>query len=151
MPVSTKLRRATATGMTEIGHGSVVLYAYLWARERDRGEESGRKARPACVMMILRGKDGRSTPLFFPITSRHPIKGTHAVEIPEIEARRARLYSPAWVIVDEFNTDAIETSFAIEDREPLGTFSRKFMSAIAAAAAAAIRDGVSKVVPRSPA
>ncbi|RWC26294.1 MAG: hypothetical protein EOS73_14120 [Mesorhizobium sp.] len=43
--------------MTEPGHGHVIL-SYLWAREFDRGEESGRKARPTCVMVIVAGKDG---------------------------------------------------------------------------------------------
>jgi hypothetical protein len=134
--------------MTEIVHGSVILYSYLWAREHKRGEESGRKARPACVMIILRGLGGLETPLLFPITSRSPLQGRRAVEIPETEARRARLYTPAWVIVDEFNTDDLETSFAIEDRVPLGVFSRKFMARIAAEAAAAIRAEGAQAVPR---
>jgi hypothetical protein len=99
-------------------------------------------------MLIVRGKGGRTTPLIFPITSRSLGSGTQAVEIPEIEARRARLYTPAWVIVDEFNSDDIETSFAIEDRTPLGAFSRAFMARIAAAAARAIRAGHSRAVPR---
>lgn len=134
--------------MTEIGHGSVIRYSYLWAREHDRGEDAGRKARPACIMLIIRGKGGLETTLFFPITSRSPGPDTLAIEIPEIEARRARLYSPSWVIVDEFNTDDIATSFAIEDRQPLGIFSRTFMARIAAAAAAAIRAGQSRNVQR---
>ena len=47
------------TWMTEPEHGQVILYSYLWAREFDRGEESGRKARPTCVMLIVAGKDAR--------------------------------------------------------------------------------------------
>ncbi|MDN5927218.1 MAG: hypothetical protein L0I29_09100 [Hyphomicrobiales bacterium] len=134
--------------MSEIAHGSVVLYSYLWARERDRGEESGRKARAVCVMIILRGPNGVETPLLFPVTSRRPFPDRRAVEIPETEARRARLYTPAWVIVDEFNTDDLRNSFAIEDRQPLGVFSRKFMARISAEAAAAIRAGGARAVPR---
>jgi hypothetical protein len=137
-----------AVAVSEIGHGSVIRYAYLWAREHGRGEETGRKSRPTCVMLITRSRDGREIPLFFPITSRDPVAGAHAVEIPEIEARRVRLYTPAWVIVDEFNTDDIKTSFAIEDRQPLGVFSRAFMARVAAAASAAIRAGHSRAVPR---
>lgn len=67
---------------SEIGHGSVIRYAYLWAREQGRGEESGRKNRPTCVMIIMRGSGG-DTPLLFAITSRAPAAGTDAVEIPE--------------------------------------------------------------------
>ena len=132
---------------SEIGHGSVIRYAYLWAREQGRGEESGRKNRPTCVMIIMRGSGG-DTPLLFAITSRAPAAGTDAVEIPETEARRVGLRMPAWVVVDEFNTDDLETSFAIEDRKPLGSFSRKFMAAIAAGAAASIRKGASRAIPR---
>ena len=33
----------------EPSNGLVISYNYLWAREYDRREESGRKARPACV------------------------------------------------------------------------------------------------------
>ncbi|PSH60833.1 hypothetical protein CU103_25015 [Phyllobacterium sophorae] len=29
------------------------------------------------------------------------------------EARRAKLYTPAWIIVDEFNSDDLETFFAL--------------------------------------
>lgn len=136
--------------MTEFAHGDIILYSYLWARERDRGEESGRKARPTCVMLILVGKDGRPKPLLFPITSRSPGPGAWAVEIPETEARRANLYTPAWVIVDEFNADDLATSWAIEDATPLGRFSRKFMGRIAAEAGHAIRAGKMRNVPRRP-
>lgn len=134
--------------MPEIAHGDIILYSYLWAREHDRGEESGRKGRPTCVMLIVAGKDGRRRPLLFPITSQPPHAGASAVEIPETEARRAKLYTPAWVIVDEFNTDDLTTSWALEDSKPLGQFSRKFMARIAAEAAAAIRKGKVRSVPR---
>jgi hypothetical protein len=134
--------------MREIRHGQVVQYSYLWARQYDRGEESGRKARPTCVMLIIAGKDGLQIPLLFPITSQLPHANSHAMAIPETEARRAKLYTPAWVIVDEFNTDDLTASFAIEDSEPLGQFSRKFMSSVAAEAAKAIRKGAARAIPR---
>lgn len=134
--------------MTKFGHGDVILYSYLWGREHDRGEESGRKARPTCVMIIFRAQEGKKTTLLFPITSRRPDPRADAVEIPEIEARRAKLYTPAWIIVDEFNSDDLETSFAIEDAEPLGAFSRKFMARVAAAAAITIRKGSIRAIPR---
>jgi hypothetical protein len=134
--------------MTSAKTGDIVLYAYLWAREHKHGEESGRKARPACVMILFADKVGRKTTLLFPVTSQRPAAAAEAIEIPETEARRARLYTPAWIIVSEFNTDDLDTSFALEEREPLGTFSGKFMSIVAARAAAAIRKGFSRSVPR---
>ncbi|RFC64758.1 hypothetical protein [Mesorhizobium denitrificans] len=134
--------------MVDPQHGDVILYSYLWAREHDKGEESGRKVRPTCVMMIVAGKNGKSKPLLFPVTSQPPRVGARTIEIPETEARRAGLYVPAWIIVDEFNTDDLATSWAIDDAKPLGRFSRKFMSRIAAEVAAAIRAGVARTVPR---
>lgn len=134
--------------MIEPQHGEIILYSYLWAREHDRGEEAGRKARPTCVMLIVVGKGGRRKPLLFPITSQPPGSSGHVVEIPETEARRAKLYTPAWVVVDEFNTDDLAASWALEDTKPLGRFSQKFMSQIAAAAAVAIRAGEARSIPR---
>lgn len=134
--------------MSSAKTGDVVLYSYLWAREHERGEESGRKARPACVMVLFKDRAGKETTLLFPITSQRPSYDAHAVEIPQMEARRARLYSPAWIIVSEFNSDDLAESFALEEREPLGTFSGKFMAIVAAKAAAVIRAGASRSVPR---
>jgi hypothetical protein len=45
--------------MTDIRHGDVVKYSYLWGREYDDGETTGRKTRPACVMLIVTGTDGK--------------------------------------------------------------------------------------------
>jgi hypothetical protein len=134
--------------MNEIGHGHVIKYAYLWKREQLKGEESGRKTRPTCVMVIVAGADGRKSTLLFPITSQPPGSETLYVEVPDIEAHRAKLRRPAWIIVSEFNVDDPATSYALEDTKPLGRFSLRFMSHIAAAAAAAIRAGRSKAVPR---
>jgi len=39
--------------MVEPSDGLVILYNYLWAREYDRHEQSGRKARPACVQIMI--------------------------------------------------------------------------------------------------
>ncbi len=55
-----------------IQHGDVIRYSYLWAREFDQGEHSGRKARPTCVMIVVPSRDGPSKTLLFPITSQPP-------------------------------------------------------------------------------
>jgi len=39
--------------MIEPRSGLIIRYSYLWAREQDRGEESGRKDRPACVQVLI--------------------------------------------------------------------------------------------------
>ena len=146
-PRWTRSQPGASMSMNDL-HGRVILYSYLWRREYLRGEESGRKARPTCVMIIVRGKDGARTALLFPITSQPPSDATAAVAIPEIEAKRARLYVPAWVIVEEFNGDDPEKSFALEDATALGRFSRPFMMKIAAAASRCMRERGVRAVPR---
>ncbi|WP_246501442.1 hypothetical protein [Mesorhizobium caraganae] len=100
--------------MAEPEHGHVILYSYLWAREFDRREESGRKARPTCMMVIVAGKDGCTRPLLFPITSKAPGPDRRCVEIPETEAKRAKLYTPAWVIVDVNGAAVAATDVTID-------------------------------------
>ncbi|WP_244613468.1 hypothetical protein [Methylosinus sp. Ce-a6] len=64
----------------------------------------------------------------FPITSKQPTAGRFAVQVPEIEKRRAGLDAdlPLWIILDEFNEDAIGRSFYLEPEPSLGRFSRAF-------------------------
>lgn len=80
--------------MTKFGARRCHPLFLFVGREYDRGEESGRKARPTCVMIIFRGQEGKQTTLLFPITSRRPDPLADAVEIPEIETRRAKLTRP---------------------------------------------------------
>lgn len=134
--------------MIEPTNGLVILYNYLWAREHDAREESGRKARPACVQIIVAaGKNGTVAALF-PITSQPPGAERTALEIPETDARRARLRTPAWIMVDEWNLDDLTASPHIADPRPLGLLSSAFMKRVRAAAAARIRARSYRSVPR---
>jgi hypothetical protein len=117
--------------MTDIGRGDVIRYSYLWSREHARGEVSGRKTRPACVMLVVAAEDGKQNTLIFPITSQLPASGVAAVEVPETEARRAKLFRPAWIIINELNRDDLTASYELEDSKPLGQFSKKFMLKLA--------------------
>jgi hypothetical protein len=134
--------------MVDLLHGQVVFYSYLWWREHLRGEETGRKARPSCVMIVVSQRSGGRRAILFPITSSPPGSDTAAVAVPETEARRAKLYTPAWVIVEEFNSDDPENSLALDDAQPLGAFSRKFIGRIAAEAARAARAKGIRAIPR---
>jgi hypothetical protein len=91
--------------MVEPSDGLVISYNYLWAREYDRHEESGRKARPACVQIIVASGKGGAVVALFPITSQPPQAERTALEIPETEARRVGLTIPSWIIIDEWNLD----------------------------------------------
>lgn len=117
--------------------GLVILYSYLWAREHDRGEDAGRKDRPACVQ-ILFGSQGARLALLFPITSQPPLIDASALAIPHTEARRVGLRLPAWVVVNEWNEDDLTVSPFVAAPAPLGSFSRAFCQEIRHAAVAAI-------------
>jgi hypothetical protein len=126
--------------MIEAKTGLVIRYSYLWAREQHRGEETGRKDRPVCVQMIVSNRRGNELALLFPITSQQPDTATHALRLPEIEARRTGLRIPAWVIADEWNEEAdLVNSTSIADANPLGSFSKAFVHEIRQAAIKAIR------------
>jgi hypothetical protein len=134
--------------MVEPSNGLVISYNYLWAREYDRHEDSGRKARPVCVQIIVAvGKSGTVVALF-PITSQPPQAGRTALEIPEIEARRISLTIPSWIIVDEWNLDDLAKSPHIADSRPIGALSPAFMKRVRGEAAARIGARRYRSVPR---
>lgn len=111
----------------QIETASVIRYPYLWAREASRGETEGRKNRPVAVGVRLPRPDGDLV-VFFPISTKQPELGRFAVEVPSIEKRRAGLDTDLrlWIILDEFNTDAIGRSFYLEPEPPIGRFSKAF-------------------------
>ncbi|EKE69185.1 MULTISPECIES: hypothetical protein [Oceanibaculum] len=111
--------------------GCVIRYPYLWAREAARGETEGRKSRPTAVGIRLPRPDG-DTLLLFPITSQPPRPDCFAVEIPEIEKRRAGLDTSLrlWIVLDEYNTDIVGQSFYLEPDPPLGQFGKPWFETV---------------------
>jgi hypothetical protein len=134
--------------MMKPANGLVISYNYLWAREHDRHEETGRKARPACVQIVIADSKGRTVVALFPITSQPPHASRTALEIPEIDARRVGLSIPCWIIVDEWNLDDLARSPHIADAHPLGSLSPAFMRRVRTAAADRIRARRYRSVPR---
>ena len=124
--------------MIESASGLVIRYNYLWAREYDRGEDAGRKARPVCVQILLR-RGAATLVALFPISSRAPHADRTALEIPEIEARRVGLSLPSWIVIDEWNLDDLAVSPHVADTRPLGAFSTAFVRKVRLAAADRIR------------
>jgi hypothetical protein len=112
--------------------GQVFDYHYLWKWQADGGETEGRKKRPSCVVIVVTNDAGHHVMFIAPITSKTPEQGRAALEIPETEARRARLDGnlSLWIILDELNADVLESSYTIEDRSPRGSFSPAFTDAI---------------------
>src|SRR5438270_9764875 len=117
--------RATAPMNDDLRSGAVVNYPYLWRWQRDRGETEGRKDRPVCVVLAVR-RDEFTHLALFAISSRAPDGDQIAIEVPEIECKRAGLseFKRAWITVSEYNYDVAEHSFYLEPNAPLlGRFS----------------------------
>jgi hypothetical protein len=129
-------------------NGLVIRYSYLWAREHDRHEDAGRKTRPVCLQIIVARAEAETIVALFPITSQPPQRDRAVLEIPETEARRVGVMLPAWVFVDEWNLDNLAVSSHIGDSRPLGRFSSAFMQRLRKAAAARIRAGRYRSIPR---
>lgn len=93
--------------------GQIITYPYLWAWQQDRGETEGRKNRPTCVVIAVRGvNDGLTHLALLAITTQPPQGSRMALDIPEIERKRAGLgdLKRCWIVVDEYNYDIAERS-----------------------------------------
>jgi hypothetical protein len=114
--------------LDELRTGCVIRFPYLWVREAERGETEGRKPRPVAVGVRLARPRGEDVLVLFPITSQPPSPDRFAVEIPEMEKRRAGLDAmlQLWIILDEYNQDILGRSFYLEPEPPLGRFSKAF-------------------------
>lgn len=129
--------------------GQILDYPYLWQWQQERGESDGRKPRPVCVVAAVRGAgDGLTHLALLAITTSRPGEGRTAVEIPEIECRRAGLVDVkrAWVVVDEYNYDVAERSWYLEPAAAgEGRLSKPFMMKLAVAFTTARRRAPSRV------
>jgi hypothetical protein len=119
------------------GTGDIVLaYPYLWRREKDRGEDAGRKDRPVCVAIAMKDPAGLTHMALLAITGSEPTGDQKAVELPPLEIRRIglRSHKRAWVIVSEYNYDILERSYALEPpREAPRKLSPGFLKVVLAA------------------
>ncbi|RZS83372.1 hypothetical protein EV217_2114 [Phyllobacterium myrsinacearum] len=109
--------------------GDVLEYHYLWARQADAGEESGRKARPVCL--VVRTATNPANLFLFPLTSQKPLRSRASTAISEIECRRAGLDFPSWLILDEYNYVDADKAYDFVSTTPLGAFSEAFLRKIA--------------------
>lgn len=129
----------------EILPGQIIAYPYLWAWQQERGETEGRKVRPTCVVVAVKGaNDGLTHLALLAITTQPPQHGRVSLDIPDIERRRAGLgdLRRCWIVVDEYNYDVAERSWYIEPgSHVLGRFSKAFVMKIATAFAKARQSG----------
>jgi hypothetical protein len=81
--------------------GTVFRYAYLWADERDRGQEEGTKLRPSLVVAVVLSQ---SRVIAVAITHSPPDSKTDAVALPDAVKRSLGLDDrPSWIVVTEAN------------------------------------------------
>lgn len=108
--------------------GDIINYGYLWAHQAAKGEESGRKDRPTCL--VVKAGDAPETYFLFPITSQKPKSGAYK-EIPHLECKRSGLNYPSYIVLDQYNEDKADLMFALASTTPLGSISAKYLGEVA--------------------
>jgi hypothetical protein len=109
--------------------GDIVRFNYLWARQAEAGEETGRKSRPVCI--IVRTVSEPAALFLLPLTSQPPSQGRAILSVPEMECKRGGLRSPCWIVVDEYNRVTLDMAHDFESLAPIGAFSASFLKLIA--------------------
>lgn len=109
--------------------GGVYRFNYLWSHEHDRGEESGRKIRHACLII-----ETTDFLYLFPFTSKKPvprIAGEQRIYevVPEIECRRIGLSGSgsSYLVLDDFNKVSRGKLYDFEGLDPVGRLSARFL------------------------
>jgi hypothetical protein len=136
--------------MTRPVAGDLWRYDYLWRWQHDGGETEGRKARPVALVAVIEESPGTTKLFILPITSAPPSPSRLAMEVPQIERRRAGLDDiPLWIMLDEYNHDRLETSFYFDPKARIGAFSSAFHKRALQAFVIAAREKRVKRVPRN--
>lgn len=135
--------------MPEPTAGDVWRYDYLWRWQHERGETAGRKPRPVAVVAVLVERRAATNLFLLPITSSPPGQARFALEIPQIERRRAGLDDmPLWIVIDEYNHDILEESHLFDPNARIGRFSPTFHASLLRAFATRARHRRANRVPR---
>lgn len=127
--------------------GDVAEFYYLWHREDQKGEESGRKPRPVCVVIKTPGNP--EVVFLFPFTSKQPLPEQLALGVPEMECRRIGLSAPCWIILDEYNRVEMDKDYDFVSTDAIGSVSPAFLREIAATIKQAVRFASMKAVKRT--
>jgi hypothetical protein len=127
--------------------GNVYRFSYLWSWQSARGEESGQKFRPACL--VLKTKKPTGNLFLFPVTTNMPLQDRLAIEIPLAERKAAGLDARSWIVLDEYNQASEAAAYDFDSLEPIGQFSNRFFGEIAETVKHAILPGRIKAVSRT--
>jgi len=108
--------------------GDIIDYYYLWHRQAEAGEESGRKARPVCLAVVSQRDPTRL--FLFPVTTQPPFRDRAAFALSQLECKRVRLRHPSWLILDEYNIAATDYVTDFGDLEPRGSLTPATLRAV---------------------
>jgi len=94
--------------------------------------------------------DGKAEVLLVPVTSQPSSGHPFAVEVPEMEKKRAGLdlHLRLWVICNEFNADFPADSYYFEPGGKIGSFSAPFTKTLQAVMIDAIKTRTAQRVTR---
>src|SRR3954465_3759327 len=82
----------------------VLSYSYLWAREAERGEESGRKDRPVVVVIAAVVQPDGTRLFVAPVSHTPPERPADALEIPANVKKQLGLdRDRSWIVLTELN------------------------------------------------
>lgn len=130
--------------------GDVWRYDYLWRWQHEQGETEGRKPRPTAFVAVVPDKAGRTNLFILPITSKPPDTNRLAIEIPQMERRRAGLDDiPLWIMLDEYNHDELDGSYYFNPTGRIGAFGAPYRQKVLAAFVRAARSRLTQRVPRT--
>ena len=85
--------------------GLVIPYAYLWRHEHRKGQEEGRKVRPAVIVLAVQSpKGGAPRVTVAPITHTPPAQDGEAIELPlRVKQALGLDDDRSWIVLDEVN------------------------------------------------
>ena len=85
--------------------GMVVSYSFLWKREQEKGETSGRKDRPAAIVIVRSDLGPGELVYVVPITHSAPAQGDQTkIAIPQVVKQRLGLDEErSWIDISEYN------------------------------------------------
>jgi hypothetical protein len=114
-------------------HGNVFSYEYLWKWQAELGRTEGEKHRPVCVLTAIERADGLTHLALLAVSATPPRSDQVAIELPQIECRRAGLrdWKGGWVTVSEYNYDVAERSYNLDvNQAPIGRSASNSCSAL---------------------
>lgn len=127
--------------------GGIYRFSYLWARQYEGGEESGRKVRPVCLMFKTAKPSGRL--YLFPITTILPDPDRISIEIPLSERQKIGLNQKCWLVMDEYNLTSETAAYDFESLIPMGQLRQVFLREVATIIKRVLSSHKMKAIPRS--